>query len=239
MPIASEVQTMFSAIAPRYDTLNRILSLGTDRAWRRRCCDALEVTPDDLAADLCCGTGDLALALAGRGATVIAADFSREMLAIANAKGVGRLAEADCLRLPFAGESFSLVTVAFGVRNLADLEGGLREMRRVLRPGGRLGILEFARPRGTLFSRIYGAYLRWAVPVIGAAVSGRRSAYRYLADSIRHFPDQQGMMALMRRIGFTSVRHIDFVRGVAALYIGIRPASSGSTSHQQGHERLL
>src|SRR5262245_3525348 len=155
MPAAHDIRSMFGAIAWRYDTLNRVLSLGTDRAWRRRTCDLLRVRPGELAADLCCGTGDLALELAARGARVVGADFSPEMLRHAAAKGLGTLAEADCLRLPFPDAQFDLVTVAFGVRNLADLRAGLLEMRRVLRPGGRLGILEFARPAGHLFPLVY------------------------------------------------------------------------------------
>jgi len=222
MPAAAEIRSMFGAIAGRYDTLNRILSLGVDRAWRRRTCVELGATPGMLAADLCCGTGDLALELAGVGATVVAADFSREMLAVAGSKGLPRLAEADCLRLPFPDGRFDLVTVAFGVRNLADLETGLREMHRVLRPGGRVGILEFASPRGPIFRRLYNAYLRWCVPTIGAVVSRRRSAYRYLSRSIRAFPDQPRMKEILREIGFERVRHVDFARGIAALYVGTR-----------------
>ena len=223
MPQAASVREMFGAIAPRYDLLNGLLSLGTDRSWRRRTCEALNIAPGELAADLCCGTGDLALAVAGRGATVIAGDFSREMLSIARGKGVPHLTEADCLRLPFRGASFDLATVAFGVRNLADLEAGLREILRVLRPGGRIGILEFATPPGPIFRRIYFTYLRWIVPSLGAIVSGRRSAYAYLASSIEEFPDQPKMEAILRDVGFTSVRHLDFARGIAALYIGTRP----------------
>lgn len=224
MPAAAEVQRMFGAIAQRYDALNRILSLGADRAWRRRACDALKVAPGDVAADLCCGTGDFALALAGRGAVVIAADFSHEMLVLAARKGVESLTEADCLRLPFCDGVFDLVTVAFGARNLEDLEAGLREMLRVLKPGGRLGMLEFAAPRGRSFRRIYLTYLRWVVPLVGAIVSGRGSAYTYLSTSIQAFPDQPRMEAILRRIGFVSVRHIDFARGIASLYLGLRPA---------------
>ncbi len=222
MPAAAEIRSMFGAIAGRYDTLNRILSLGTDRAWRRRTCAELGAAPGMLAADLCCGTGDLALALADRGATVVAADFSREMLTVAGAKGLSRLAEADCLRLPFPDGRFDLVTVAFGVRNLADLEAGLREMHRVLRPGGRVGILEFASPAGPVFRRLYAAYLRWCVPTIGAIVSRRRSAYQYLSSSIRAFPDQARMKEILRDTGFEPVRHVDFARGIAALYVGTR-----------------
>jgi len=213
---------MFGAIAARYDALNRILSLGIDRAWRRRTCEELGAAPGTLAADLCCGTGDLALELSAHGATVVASDFSPEMLRIAGAKGLERLAEADCLSLPFPDDRFDLVTVAFGVRNLANLEAGLREMRRVLRPGGRVGILEFATPSGPVFRRVYSAYLRWMVPTIGAIVSRRRSAYQYLSTSIRAFPDQVRMKAILRETGFEPVRHVDFARGIAALYVGTK-----------------
>ena len=223
MPKAAAIREMFGAIAPRYDALNRLLSLGIDQSWRRRTCDLLGATTGQIAVDLCCGTGDLALELAGRGVTVVAADFSHQMLRIAAEKGVNRPAEADCLRLPFAPDSFDLVTVAFGVRNFEDLGAGLAEMFRVLRPGGRVGILEFAAPPGRLFRPGYFAYLRWVVPALGALVSGRRSAYSYLASSIRGFPDQPRMEAILRDAGFTSVRHVDFAFGIAALYVGERP----------------
>jgi len=214
---------MFGAIAPRYDRLNRILSLGIDQSWRRRTCDLLGVAPNQVAADLCCGTGDLALEIAGRGAIVVATDFSHRMLTLATGKGVALPAEADCLRLPFAEASFDLVTVAFGVRNFEDLGAGLAEIHRVLRPGGRVGILEFAAPPGPAFRKIYFAYLKLVVPTLGALVSGRLSAYRYLASSIRGFPDQTRMEAILRQSGFSSVRHVDFALGIAALYLGERP----------------
>ena len=230
MPAAADVHRMFDSIAGRYDALNRILSLGTDRAWRRRTCDELGVSAGQTAVDLCCGTGDLALAMVQRGARVIGSDFSHEMLVLAAAKGVSELAEADCLRLPFADGSFDLVTVAFGARNLENLEAGLGEMLRVLKPGGRLGLLEFASPPGMLFRRVYLAYLTWIVPLVGAVVSGRGSAYSYLSTSIQSFADQEEMTAILRGIGFESVRHIDFARGIAALYIGYR--ASGDTEHR-------
>lgn len=226
MPKAATVREMFGAIAPRYDRLNRLLSWGIDQSWRRRTCDVLGVAPGELAADLCCGTGDLAMELAGRGAHVVAADFSHQMLTIAATKGVRLPTEADCLTLPFAEGIFDLVTVAFGVRNFENLEAGLGEIRRVLRPGGRVGILEFAAPPGPVFRRVYFAYLRWVVPTLGALVSGRGSAYRYLATSIRGFPDQPKMESILRGAGFTSVHHQDFASGIAALYVGERPAGS-------------
>jgi len=224
MAEAAQIRTMFSAIAGRYDLLNRVLSLGTDRSWRRRTCTLLGVNPGMLAADLCCGTGDLALALAGRGARVVAADFSHEMLTRAAAKGVARPAEADCLRLPFRDATFDRVTVGFGVRNLQDLGAGLAEIRRILKPGGVAGILEFATPSPAPFRVVYYAYLRLLVPVLGALLSGRGSAYGYLSSSIREFPDQRRMTALLASTGFAPVRHVDFARGIAALYIAQRPA---------------
>ena len=223
MPAAAEIRSMFSAIAGRYDLLNRVLSLGTDRSWRRRTCDLLEVAPGMLVADLCCGTGDLALALASRGARVVAADFSHPMLTHAAAKGTPRVTEADCLRLPFRDATFDRVTVGFGVRNFQDLGAGLSEIRRVLRPGGMAGILEFASPAPTPFRVIYHAYLGLVVPPLGAVLTGKGSAYRYLASSIREFPDQRRMTALLRDLGFAPVRHADFARGIAALYIATRP----------------
>jgi demethylmenaquinone methyltransferase/2-methoxy-6-polyprenyl-1,4-benzoquinol methylase len=224
MPAAEDIRRMFGAIAWRYDTLNRVLSLGTDRAWRRRTCDLLGVAPGELAADLCCGTGDLALELASRGARVVGVDFSPQMLRLAAGKGLTRLAEADALRLPFPDARFDVVTVAFGVRNLADLRAGLAEIRRILRPGGRAGILEFARPKGHIFPHVYRGYLRLILPAVGAAVSRRRAAYRYLATSIQAFPDQPKMKTILREGGFDRVTHTDFARGIAALYIAHRPA---------------
>ncbi|HET6374101.1 MAG TPA: bifunctional demethylmenaquinone methyltransferase/2-methoxy-6-polyprenyl-1,4-benzoquinol methylase UbiE [Candidatus Polarisedimenticolia bacterium] len=226
MPVGTEINRMFSSIAGRYDLLNRVLSLGTDRRWRETTCRRLEAGPEDLAVDLCCGTGDLALALARHGARVVAVDFSREMLRVAARKGAGPLLQADCLRLPFEHDTFDLATVAFGVRNLEDLFGGLVEMRRVLRPGGRVGILEFATPRGAILGRLYFAYLRRLVPAGGAIISGRRAAYEYLSTSIQSFPDQPRMRTLLTEAGFERVSHIDFMRGIAALYIGYKGSYS-------------
>ena len=226
MPAAADIRSMFSAIAGRYDLLNRVLSFGTDRSWRRRTCELLGVAPGMLVADLCCGTGDLALALAERGARVVAADFSHAMLTRAAAKGVAHPAEADCLRLPFRDATFDRVTVAFGVRNLQDLGAGLGEIRRILRPGGVAGILEFARPTPAPFRIIYHTYLRVLVPTLGAIISGKGSAYGYLSSSIREFPDQERMTALLGDAGFSPVRHVDFARGIAALYIAQRPMTS-------------
>jgi len=148
------------------------------------------------------------------------------MLTRAAAKGVARPAEADCLRLPFRDATFDRVTVGFGVRNLQDLSAGLAEIRRILKPGGVAGILEFATPSPSSFRIVYHAYLKLMVPTLGALLSGKGSAYRYLSSSIRDFPDQSRMTALLLDSGFDRVRHIDFARGIAALYIGQRPKTS-------------
>jgi demethylmenaquinone methyltransferase/2-methoxy-6-polyprenyl-1,4-benzoquinol methylase len=226
MPAAADIRSMFSAISGRYDLLNRVLSLGTDRSWRRRTCELLGVAPGMLAADLCCGTGDLALALAARGARVVAADFSHEMLARAAAKGTPRVTEADSLKLPFRDATFDRVTVGFGARNLQDLRAGLAEIHRVLKPGGVAGILEFARPTPAPFRILYHTYLKLLVPALGALLSGKGSAYSYLSSSIRDFPDQSRMTALLLDSGFAPVRHVDFARGIAALYIAQRSMTS-------------
>lgn len=223
MPDAAEVRDMFGAIAGRYDALNRILSLGSDRSWRARACDILQVAPGERAADLCCGTGDLCLDLARRGARVVGADFSRPMLDRARTKGTAALVEADALALPFAAGSFDLVTMAFGMRNLADRARGMSEIRRVLRPGGRVGILEFAMPPSPRFRRLYLGYLRRMVPAVGAVISGSRGAYRYLASSIQAFPEQEQMTAALGQAGFAQPRHHDFFFGIAALYVARRP----------------
>jgi len=223
VPQAAEVQKMFCSIARRYDLLNRALSLGMDQLWRRRACDALRPLPGEMALDLCSGTGDMALALGSRKVEVFASDFSHEMLTLARRKGVRRPTEADCLSLPFSDRSFDIVTAAFGVRNLADLETGLREILRVLKTGGRVGILEFGSPPGSLFRRLYLLYLRHVVPPVGAALSGRLAAYRYLSTSIQGFPDQKKMKAILRATGYGDVRHLDFTGGIAALYLARRP----------------
>jgi demethylmenaquinone methyltransferase/2-methoxy-6-polyprenyl-1,4-benzoquinol methylase len=219
---------MFDRIAPRYDLLNHLLSLGTDLGWRRRAVAAAAPALGERALDLCCGTGDLALSLARAGARVAGADFSAPMLARAagKARRAGRellLCGADALALPFRDGSFDVATVAFGVRNLTEPLAGLREIRRTLRPGGRLVVLEFARPRGALLRRLYPLYLRTVLPAAGLLVAGSADAYRYLGDSIGNFFDQERFRALLAEAGYFPEAPLDLSGGIAAVYRARRP----------------
>jgi len=221
---------MFAAVAPRYDFLNHFLSLGRDIAWRRATARLLADTlapPGAVALDVCCGTGDLALELARAGSSaVIATDFCHPMLERARAKSATKSApaplflEADTLTLPFADDSFDVVASAFGFRNLANYARGLAEMRRVLKPGGRVAILEFSRVRWPVFGPLFRFYFRRVLPQLGTLVSGVQGAYQYLPDSVAQFPDQEALAARMREAGLVKVCYRNFSGGVAALHLG-------------------
>lgn len=226
---ARAVQEMFSAIAPRYDLLNHLLSFNIDRWWWWRTARAFaEILsrPQARALDLCCGTGDMAFALQRRagksGARIVGADFAHPMLQRAVGKSNGtalRWVEADALTLPFPDESFDLVTSAFGFRNLADYDAGLREIVRVLRPGGEVGILECAEPDGFI-GKVYGVYFRRLLPVVGTAISGVKGAYSYLPASVGRFPRPEEMMDRMRSAGFSEARWIPYTLGTAGFFRG-------------------
>jgi len=224
---ARAVRAMFAEITPRYDFLNHFLSLGLDVLWRRATARALgEVLrrPGSVGLDICCGTGDLALALSRFSAgTVIGADFCLPMLARAKHKGkrpAVHFVGADALALPWADSSVDLIAAAFGFRNLANYAAGLEEMRRVLKPGGTIAILEFSRVRSPVFGPLFRFYFRKMLPRIGGWISGNPDAYRYLAESVVKFPDQDALAARMRKAGFVSVRYRNFSGGVAALHTG-------------------
>jgi demethylmenaquinone methyltransferase/2-methoxy-6-polyprenyl-1,4-benzoquinol methylase len=233
-----QVREMFSGIAPHYDLLNHLLSLRFDVAWRRsvaRRFRGLLAQPGARVLDLCCGTGDLALALAAEGAgssaEVIGADFAHPMLVRAGHKAAARsggnaprFLEADALALPFAAESFDLVTTAFGFRNLANYRAGLAEFRRVLRPGGSLAILEFSEPRSALFGSLFGFYFRRVLPRIGGIISGNSGAYGYLPRSVRRFPQPPELAKWMEEAGFTQVNFERWTGGIVALHTGRREA---------------
>jgi demethylmenaquinone methyltransferase/2-methoxy-6-polyprenyl-1,4-benzoquinol methylase len=206
------VRRMFGGIARHYDLLNHLLSANLDRGWRRAAAARLPRDPLERVLDLCGGTGDLTLEVARqrRPGTVVCCDFAHPMLVRAQEKfertrdgGRCLTLEADALRLPFAGESFDAITVAFGVRNLADLATGFHEMHRVLRPGGRLIVLEFSQPTGPVLSRLYGFYLRRILPHIGDGISRGRGAYGYLARTIGGFPEAKVLAARIREAGFS------------------------------------
>jgi demethylmenaquinone methyltransferase/2-methoxy-6-polyprenyl-1,4-benzoquinol methylase len=221
---------MFSGIARRYDLLNHLLSGNIDKRWRRKTARALESSLIEGARvlDVACGTGDLSLVLAEAGAArVIGLDFCRPMLEIARRKAVADsrsipFVEGDALRLPFADATFDAVTIAFGLRNLASVADGLRELRRVLKPGGRLAVLEFSSPVVPGFRALFRFYFTRVLPHIGGLVSGSRGAYEYLPDSVSRFPDQKRLVELMRAEGFEGVEYSNLTGGIAALHTGTR-----------------
>ena len=222
------VREMFTAIAPRYDLLNHLLSANVDKMWWRRTArtfSAILARPNANVLDLCCGTGDMAFALRGEGraAHITGADFSHAMLVRAAAKSDERQKmrwiEADALRLPFPDQSFDLVTSAFGFRNLADYDAGLREIRRVLRPGGECGILECSEPEG-LLRKFYDLYFQRILPKIGNSISGVKGAYSYLPASVARFPGPTEMLERMRAAGFCEASWTPYTFGIAGLYRG-------------------
>ncbi len=255
---AGYVREMFSRIAPRYDLLNHLLSFSLDRVWRRRTAGRFRHIlrrADARVLDLCCGTGDLTLALMGEarrgrgkvkaitqssqkhrehgeavnedeGAEVWGSDFAHAMVVRARKKSAGlalRYFESDAMQLPVGDASFDLVTAAFGFRNLANYEAGLREIWRVLRPGGEVGILEFAAPRSRLIGAMYKLYFTQIVPRLGGAVSGSRAAYAYLPVSVAKFPEREELHAKMREIGFSDARAELWTFGIVALHIAKKP----------------
>ena len=223
---------MFAGIAGRYDLLNHLLSGNTDRRWRRLVAEELRPSLQEGARvlDVACGTGDLSLTLSAAGrAQVVGVDFCRPMLEIARAKAEEHksgvpFVEGDALRLPFADEAFDVVTIAFGLRNLSSVEEGLRELLRVLKPGGRVAVLEFSSPVVPGFRALFQFYFTRVLPRVGGLVSGSRGAYEYLPDSVSKFPDQKRLAALMRDTGFAAVGYKNLTGGVAALHTGTRPA---------------
>jgi demethylmenaquinone methyltransferase/2-methoxy-6-polyprenyl-1,4-benzoquinol methylase len=225
------VRDMFGRIAPRYDLANHVLSLNLDRRWRAKTVHRVSHILRRQGArslDLCCGTGDLLLALQRQAAEpVLGSDFSHPMLAAANGKIARRgfrcpLFEADALALPLRDSSLDLITVAFGFRNLADYQAGLAEMHRVLKPSGVTAILEFSQPGDTAFGKLYGFYSRKVLPLIGGALSGSRAAYSYLPESIGKFPSAEDLAARMREAGFRDVNFVRMTGGAVALHLGTK-----------------
>jgi demethylmenaquinone methyltransferase/2-methoxy-6-polyprenyl-1,4-benzoquinol methylase len=234
--VSHAVQSMFNGIAPRYDLLNHVLSANVDRIWWRRTARTFAPilqNPDSAVLDMCCGTGDMTLALLrqrpANGKPVVALDFSHEMLERAKEKfstpefkafGVITM-EADALHMPLPDNSIDLITTAFGFRNLANYEAGLREMARVLRPGAQLGILDFNEPGG-LFGKIYNLYFRHVLPRVGRALSGDSAPYEYLPHSVHRFPKPDEMLAMMRACGFLQATWIPYTFGIAGLYRAVK-----------------
>jgi len=242
---AAKVNALFSRIAPRYDLLNDFQSLGLHRYWKRRVIQLAGARPGLRALDICCGTGDLTLALARCGAETVGLDFSEQMLELAGhrrpegevggrkpgltpqpGKPMRRAARSphfvrgDAQRLPFADDSFDLVTVGYGLRNLANWESGLREMQRVAKPGGRLVALDFGKPHNPLWRGVYFGYLGLFVPLLGGVLGGSASAYAYILESLRHYPAPHDLAARMRALGLAKVRVVNLLGGVMAIHYG-------------------
>ena len=212
------VRGMFDRIAPVYDVMNRVMTVGLDLRWRRIAAEAA-VRPGNRVLDACCGTGDLAVADRKAGGTVTGLDFAPRMLERARRKlPEATWVEGDLLELPFADGSFEAATVGFGVRNVSDLEGGLRELRRVLVPGGRVAVLEITQPRGVL-APFYRLWFDRIVPLLGKALKGGE-AYSYLPASVRRFPGVEDLAALLRGVGFADVGYRTFAGGIVALHTG-------------------
>lgn len=236
-PQASQIREMFSSIAPRYDLLNHLLSLNVDRSWRRQAASLLADPLADsqgLCLDLCCGTGDLLLEMVKRGGSrIVGSDFSHPMLQLGREKLIRsrlehrvQLLEADALRLPFPANTFDGLAVAFGLRNLESWGNGLVEMWRVLKPRGRIVVLEFSRPTLPVFNWLFQFYFLRILPRIGKGVSGHGTAYRYLHDSVREFPDQGQLCDLLTEAGFAEVSFRNLSGGIAALHWGVKDGRS-------------
>ena len=224
---SAQVRSMFAEIAPRYDFLNHALSLNVDKRWRRflvrKVQDCLR-RPGAVALDLCCGTADLSLKLSALAPTV-GVDFCHPMLKLGVEKAMRKklpieLVEGDALSAPFADSTFDVVTVAFGLRNVDGLETGLREIHRLLKPGGRAAVLEFSHPQLPVFRTLFHFYFTRLLPRIGSAVSGSAYAYQYLPNSVQSFPDQKKLESIMQLVGFSDVEYYNLFGGVACLHLG-------------------
>jgi len=244
---AAKVNALFAAIAPRYDLINDLQSFGLHRRWKRRVAELAAVRPGDRALDLCCGTGDIALALAHRGAEVVGLDFTAPMLAVAkkriqhsvfsvqkeNSQSTilaapkrsegGRnlqFVRGDAQQIPFDDAVFDIVTVGYGLRNLANWKPGLSEMARVAKPGGRLLVLDFGRPDHPLWRTVYSGYLKLFVPLLGLVFCRNAGAYAYILESLKHYPAQRGVAAQMDELGLANVRVVNFLAGAMSINYG-------------------
>jgi len=241
---SEQVREMFDSIAPAYDFMNRAMTFGIDRLWRRKAVDMLVGAVHTDVLDIATGTGDLAMLLAGRlgGANVTGVDLSERMVEIGQRKvasrglsGRVRLTIGDCLALPFADDSFDCVTCAYGVRNFSDLSAGYREMHRVLRPGGHVVILELSTPRNPLVKPFYKFYTRCIIPAVGRMVSKDVRAYSYLPESIAAVPQRNAMTAVMEQAGFTDSGFIPLTFGTCTIYKATKPAVSPATSERNNN----
>jgi len=223
---------MFATIAGRYDLLNHLLSGNIDKRWRRSVAKALHATlaqGQSRILDVACGTGDLSLTLFESGkAQIVGVDFCRPMLDIAQSKAaksgsIVPFVEGDALDLPFRDSSFEAATIAFGLRNLTSVEAGFKELLRVLKPGGRIAVLEFSKPNAPVLRSLFRFYFTKLLPAFGGLISGSKSAYEYLPESVSRFPDQSELASIMKAAGFVEVSFQNLTGGIAALHLGTRP----------------
>jgi len=222
---AHRVSELFASIATRYDLINDIQSFGLHRWWKHRLVRLAPAGPGRQALDVCCGTGDLTLALARRGFVTTGIDFSEPMLAVARRRGIRqpgmggvRFVHGDALQLPFATASFDVVTVAYGLRNLADVDAGLRELIRVLRPGGTLLILEFGKPASAVLRWLWFGYLRLALPVYGFLFAGDARAYAYILESLLHYPGQTVIQSKLAGLGAAEGKMVNLFGGMMSMH---------------------
>jgi demethylmenaquinone methyltransferase/2-methoxy-6-polyprenyl-1,4-benzoquinol methylase len=228
---ATKVNDLFATIARRYDLINDLQSFGLHRLWKRRVVQLAQIKSGDRALDLCCGTGDLALALAQQGAATTGLDFSQPMLEVAAQRQRNlksqisnlKFIQGDAQQVPFPDGSFDIVTVGYGLRNLTSWECGLDEMYRVARPGARLIALEFGKPVNALWRALYFAHLRCSVPLIGLLFCGNASAYAYILESLKHYPAQLAVTEKMRSLKLANVRVINLLGGAMAINYGEKP----------------
>jgi demethylmenaquinone methyltransferase / 2-methoxy-6-polyprenyl-1,4-benzoquinol methylase len=233
--VESRVRSLFDRIAGRYDLMNSVMSAGLHHRWRARAADLASLGPGDTAIDVCCGTADLALELkrrVGDSGSVVGIDFSPRMLELAREKASreGRsvlFEHGNALELAYPDAGFDAATVGFGIRNLADVRGGLREMARVVRPGGRVVVLEITTPEKPPLSWFYAIWFDRLVPLLGAA-AGDRDAYSYLPDSVRRFPPARDLAEIMREAGLTEIRYLILAGGIIAIHVGTVPSGEGT-----------
>ena len=220
---AAKVGELFATIARRYDLINDIQSFGLHRLWKRRVLRLARVQPGERALDLCCGTGDLTLSLAKRGADATGLDFSDPMLQVAkekaqSAKSKIEFIRGDAQQISFPDNTFDVLTIGYGLRNLADLDAGLRDMWRVTKPGGRFISLEFGKPGNSVWRAIYFGYLKFALPIFGKLFVGNSAAYAYILESLNHYPAQQAVAAKMAALGWQNIRVINLIGGIMSIH---------------------
>ena len=223
---AEKVHQLFTRIARRYDLINDLQSFGLHRYWKRRLIQLSGVQPGEKVLDVCTGTGDVAFLFAGAGAQATGFDFTEAMLLRGRERDQGskvRFVRGDALALPFGDQSFGVVSISYGLRNLADFERGIAELQRVTRPGGRILILDFGKPDNALWRAAYYLYLKIAVPLFGLLFCGDAAAYAYILESLKHYPAQRGVDGMLRQLGCRNVRVHTFLGGVMSINYAERP----------------